>query len=106
MKEEQTHRHGEQTCGCGGWKGGWGWGWTRTSGLADPARIQSLPKLTVAAPEDITRFSFPFFQYQQTQLDEDSFMVNNCNHFPAYVLSAAREALCFETIGDNYFQST
>ena len=44
----------------GGREGGIG-GRTVTLGLTDPAHIQSLPKLTVPAPEEITRFSFPFF---------------------------------------------
>ena len=33
MKQTQTHRHREQTCGCQG--GGCGEGWTGSLGLAD-----------------------------------------------------------------------
>ena len=32
MKQKQTHRHIEQTCGC---QGGMGEGWIRSLGLAD-----------------------------------------------------------------------
>ena len=34
MKQTQTHRHREQTCGCQ-WGGGLGEGWTGSLGLAD-----------------------------------------------------------------------
>ena len=34
MKEKQTHRHREQTCGCQG-VGGTGEGWIGSLGLAD-----------------------------------------------------------------------
>ena len=35
MKQEQAHRHREQTCGCQGW----GEGWTGSLGLADATII-------------------------------------------------------------------
>ena len=40
MKQKQTHRHREQTCGC---QGG-GEGWTRILGLADARIIYRMDK--------------------------------------------------------------
>ena len=48
MKQKQTHRHREQTCGC---PGGREEGWTGSLGLADAASIYRMDKQQGPAAE-------------------------------------------------------